>query len=94
MNNTQTNILRFIFVLSVIIELTYDLGYFIGKFYRTNLHHHTKEVIAFIINRFVDFALLSGEGARVIYTNRKDIIEEINNIRNRIGRAFSYHYVV
>lgn len=94
MNTTQTNILRFIFLLSVAIEFTYELGYSLGKFYRANLHHHTKETIAFAINRFIDFAILAGEGARVVYTNRNDILAEANNIRNQIGRAFSYEYTV
>ena len=94
MNTTQTNILRFIFLLSVAIEFTYELGYSFGKFYRANLHTHTKETCAFIINRFIDFALLAGEGARVIYTNRNDILAEANAIRNNIGRAFSYEYTV
>ena len=93
MNTTQTNIFRFIFFLSVAIEFTYSLGYSFGKFYRANLHEDTKEICAFIINRFIDFALLAGEGARVVYTNRQDILAEANTIRHRIGRAFSYEYV-
>jgi len=93
MNNTQTNIFRFIFFLSVAIEFTYELGYSFGKFYRANLHAQTKETVAFIINRFIDFALLAGEGARVVYTNRQEILSQANTIRHRIGRAFSYEYV-
>ena len=90
MNTTQTNILRFIFLLSVAIEFIYELGYSFGKFYREFCHEIVKESVAFIINRVILFVELTIEGAQLVYNNREEIIAEANNIRNVIGRQFIY----
>ena len=92
MTQTSKNILSIVFILSVVIEPTYTLGYTFGVYYRQYLHSYVKEAFAFTVNRFIDFALLSGEGLRYVVTNRNDIFAKANDIRNDIGRAFSYVY--
>ena len=72
------------------IQKTYEFGYAFGKFYREYCHELVKETVAFIINRAILFIELTIEGAQLIYDNREEIIAEANNVRNAIGRSFSY----
>ena len=92
MTTTSKNILTFVLILSFSIELTYTIGFTFGKFYRSRLHSHVKEYVAFIINRFIDFAILSGEGARVVYTNREEYLTQLNKFRHHVGSYFVYSY--
>jgi hypothetical protein len=68
----------------------FEFGYAFGKFYRRYLHTHLKSLII----RIIALAIVLGEytwtGAQVIYNNRREILETVNNIRNNVGSYFVY----
>jgi len=68
----------------------FEFGYAFGKFYRRYLHTHLK---SFVI-RVIALAIVLGEytwtGAQVVYNNRREILETVNNIRNQVGSYFVY----
>ena len=72
------------------IQKVYQFGYAFGKFYREFMHEIVKESFAFIVNRLILVVELTIEGAQLVYANREEIIAEANNVRNAIGRSFSY----
>ena len=90
MTQSSKNSLSILLILSVAIDLTYTLGYDFGVYYRKNLDYYVKESFAFIVNRLIELLTLAGEGFKYVVTNRSDILSRANDIRNDIGRAFSY----
>ena len=72
------------------IEKTYNAGFVVGKFYRTYLHKHLKSAAIRIIAGTIFVTILAFEGAMIAYKNRQQILAQLNNIRNAIGRQFVY----
>ena len=68
----------------------FEFGYAFGKFYRRYLHSHLKSLTIRIIALVILLGQLTFEGAQVLYNNRQNILENANNIRNRIGSYFVY----
>ena len=68
----------------------FEFGYAFGKFYRRYLHSHLKSLIIRIIALVILLGQLTFEGAQVLYNNRQNILENANNIRNRVGSYFVY----
>ena len=56
------------------------------------------ELSVFVSVRVIALAIVIGqltyEGAQVVYNNRQQILENVNNIRHQISRSFSYEYAV
>lgn len=72
------------------IQKTYNAGLIVGKFYRTYLHSHVKFAVLSIISLTILFAVAIFKGCEKVYHNRREILQQINNIRNAIGRQFAY----
>ena len=62
---------------------------------------HTLNILAFVLEiatqsavRIIALAIVLGEyawtGAQVIYNNRCDILDNVNNFRNHVGSYFVY----
>ena len=68
----------------------FEFGYAFGKFYRRYLHSHLKSLTIRIIALVILLGQLTFEGAQVLYNNRQNILENANNIRNRVGSYFVY----
>ena len=68
----------------------FEFGYAFGKFYRRYLHSHLKSLTIRIIALVILLGQLTFEGAQVLYNNRQNILENVNNIRNRVGSYFVY----
>ena len=68
----------------------FEFGYAFGKFYRRYLHTHLKSLTIRIIALVILLGQLTFEGAQVLYNNRQNILENANNIRNRVGSYFVY----
>ena len=68
----------------------FEFGYAFGKFYRRYLHSHLKSLTIRIIALAIVLGQLTFEGAQVLYNNRQNILENANNIRNRVGSYFVY----
>ena len=62
---------------------------------------HTLNILAFVIEiatksavRVIALAIVLGEytwtGAQVLYNNRREILENVNNIRNAVSYKFVY----
>jgi hypothetical protein len=72
------------------IQKVYNAGFVVGKFYRTFLHKHLKSAAIRIIAGTIFVTILAFEGAMIVYKNRQQILAQLNNIRNAIGRQFVY----
>ena len=68
----------------------FEFGYAFGKFYRRYLHTHLKSLTIRIIALAILLGQLTFEGAQVVYNNRREILETVNNIRNNVGSYFVY----
>ena len=68
----------------------FEFGYAFGKFYRRYLHTHLKSFVIRVIALVILLGQLTFEGAQVLYNNRQNILENANNIRNRVGSYFVY----
>ena len=68
----------------------FEFGYAFGKFYRRYLHSHLKSLTIRIIALVILLGQLTFEGAQVLYNNRQNILENANNIRNKVGSYFVY----
>jgi len=78
--------------MSNMIEKTYSAGIICGKFYRTNLHSHVKNASIATLAFLIVLAQLFYEGCKLVYTNRNEILENLNNFRNEVGSYFTYNY--
>ncbi len=78
--------------MSNMIEKTYKAGIICGKFYRTKLHHHVKNASIATIAFVILLSQLFYEGCVLVYTNRNEILENVNNFRNQVGSYFTYNY--
>ena len=87
---TVTAILWCLNFVANLTQKCYEFGYSFGKFYRSYLHTNLK---SFVLGS-IAVAIIVGdcfiEGCKVVYKNRKEIIEQINTIRNTIGQQFVY----
>ena len=54
------------------------------------MHSLLKSFVVRIIALVILLGQLTFEGAQVLYNNRHEIIETVNNIRNRVGSQFVY----
>jgi len=79
--------------MSNMIEKTYSAGIICGKFYRTNLHSHVKNAAIATLAFAILLSQLFYEGCKLVYTNRNEILENVNNFRNQVGSYFTYNYV-
>jgi len=79
--------------MSNMIGKTYSAGIICGKFYRTKLHSHVKNAVIATITFLIVLAQLFYEGCKLVYTNRNEILENVNNFRNQVGSYFTYNYV-
>ena len=68
----------------------FEFGYAFGKFYRRYLHTHLKSFVIRVIALAIVLGQLTFEGAQVVYNNRREILETVNNIRNNVGSYFVY----
>ena len=71
-------------------QTVFSYGYAFGKFYRRYLHSHLKSFAIRAIALVIFLFELTFEGAQVVYNNRHEILETVNNIRNRVGSQFVY----
>ena len=78
--------------MSNMIEKTYKAGIICGKFYRSKLHSHVKNASIAILAFVIVLAQLFYEGCKLVYTNRNEILENLNNFRNEVGSYFTYNY--
>jgi len=76
--------------LATSIQKVYNAGFVVGKFYRTYLHKHLKSAAIRIIAGIIFVTILAFEGAAIAYNNRHQIIAQLNQFRNAIGRQFVY----
>ena len=76
--------------LANMIEKTYNAGLIVGKFYRTYLHSHCKSAVLSIIAMSVLLSILFIQGCEKVYHNRQQILSNLNDFRNAIGRQFVY----
>lgn len=72
------------------IQKTYNAGLIVGKFYRTYLHSHVRFAVLSILSLTILLAVAIFQGCEKVYHNRQQILAQINNIRNAIGRQFAY----
>ena len=87
---TITAILWCLNFLGNAIQKTFQFGYAFGKFYRRWMHSHLKSFVIRVIALVILLGQLTFEGAQVIYNNRREILESVNNIRNSVGQQFAY----
>ena len=87
---TITAILWCLNFLGNAIQKTFQFGYAFGKFYRRWIHSHLKSFVIRVIALVILLGQLTFEGAQVIYNNRREILESVNNIRNSVGQQFAY----
>jgi hypothetical protein len=76
--------------MSNMIEKTYKAGIICGKFYRAKLHSHVKNAMIATIAFVIILSQLFYEGCKLVYTNRNEILENVNNFRNQVGSYFTY----
>jgi len=79
--------------MSNMIEKTYKAGIICGKFYKNRLHSHVRNGIISSIAILILLSQLFIEGCQLVYTNRNDILESLNNFRNQVGSYFVYQSV-
>ena len=72
------------------IQKTFQFGYAFGKFYRRYVHSHLKSFVVRAIALLILLGQLTFEGAQVVYNNRREILENANNFRNKVGSYFVY----
>ena len=87
---TVTAILWCLNFMANLIQTVYQAGYTFGKFYRRYLHNNLKSFVIGVIAFVILLGQLTFEGAQVIYNNRREILETVNNIRNTVGQQFVY----
>ena len=87
---TITAILWCLNFLGNAIQKTFQFGHAFGKFYRRWMHSHLKSFVIRIIALVILLGQLTFEGAQVIYNNRREILEFVNNIRHSVGYQFVY----
>ena len=87
---TITAILWCLNFLGNAIQKTFQFGYAFGKFYRRWMHSHLKSFVIRVIALVILLGQLTFEGAQVIYNNRREILESVNNIRHSVGYHFVY----
>ena len=68
----------------------FEFGYAFGKFYRRYLHTHLKSFVIRVIALIIVLGEYTWTGAQVVYNNRREILETVNNIRNQVGSYFVY----
>ncbi len=73
-----------------LVEKTYNAGRTIGAFYFANLHDYVITAIRHIIAFAIFISQLVYEGAQYVYTNRNDILAQLNTYRHNIGKLFTY----
>ena len=78
--------------MSNMIEKTYKAGIICGKFYSQQLHHHVKNASIATLAFVIVLAQLFYEGCKIVYNNRDEILENVNNFRNQVGSYFTYNY--
>ena len=72
------------------IQKTFEFGYAFGEFYRKYAHSHLKGFALGVIALAILMGQLTYEGAQFVYTNRNEILENLNNFRNKVGSYFVY----
>jgi len=83
---TVGSILWVLSFMSGMVENTYKAGAAVGTFYRAHVHQFTLAAIALVILG----AQLAYEGAILLYQNREDILDTLNEWRNYVGDKFTY----
>jgi len=68
----------------------YEFGYAFGQFYREYIHSHLKSFVIRVIALAILLSQLTYEGVQVVYNNRHEILDNVNNIRNKVGSYFVY----
>ena len=89
------NITAILFCLNFMANLirhTYNAGYQVGKFYRQHLHKPLRWLLIHAIALIILLSQLAWEGAVVIYTNRKEILDGCANAWHQVERLFIYEY--
>ena len=71
-------------------QKTFQFGYAFGKFYRRYAHSHLKGFALGVIALVILMGQLTFEGAQVVYNNRREILENVNTFRARVGSYFVY----
>jgi len=72
------------------IQKTFEFGHAFGEFYRKYAHSHLKGFALGVIALAILMGELTYEGAQFVYTNRNEILENLNNFRNKVGSYFVY----
>ena len=89
------NITAILFCLNFMANLirhTYNAGYQVGKFYRQHLHKPLRWLLIHAIALIILLSQLAWEGAVVIYTNRREILDGCANAWHQVERLFIYEY--
>ena len=68
----------------------YEFGYATGNFYRRYLHTNFKTFVIGVIALSILLGQYFIEGCKVVYTNRNEILNSANDIRNKVGSYFVY----
>ncbi len=87
--------------LATLTEKVYNAGVVIGTFYRQHLHNAFKiglskliklsiSFLAFLILSSIILGELTVKGCKIVYNNRQEILETLNNFRNKVGSYFVY----
>ena len=87
---TITAILWCLNFMGNMIQKTFEFGYAFGEFYRKYAHSHLKSTAIRVIALLILLGQLTFEGAQVVYNNRREILENANNFRNKVGSYFVY----
>ena len=87
---TITAILWCLNFMGNMIQKTFEFGHAFSKFYRRYVHSHLKSTAIRVIALLILLGQLTFEGAQVVYNNRREILENANNFRNKVGSYFVY----
>ncbi len=70
---------------------TYTAGKLVGEYYRAYIHDYLKEAVLAVIAVTVILMQFAALGAQVVWRDRMDYLRTVNQWRDNIGSAFSYH---
>jgi hypothetical protein len=87
---TVTAILWCLNFLANLTQKVYEFGYAFGKFYRSYLHFHLKSFVVCVIALAIVLGDYFIEGCKVVYKNRREILENVNIFRETVGSYFVY----
>ncbi len=76
--------------LATLTEKTYTAGVAVGKFYKNNCHSLVVAGAKRGVAAMILVSDISWDATKRVYKNRDEILSNINDYRNAVGRAFVY----